>query len=287
VAIFTNLTHDHLDYHGDFASYIRAKKLFFDGLSAQANALINVDDKHGEVMVQNTVAKVSNYSLTKIADFRAKVIENRIDGLQLELNGIPVHVRLVGKFNAYNLLAIYSAAVLLGEDQEKVLMVLSQLPPAEGRFELVTGRKAVYAIVDYAHTPDALQNVLSTLIQVRTQGSRIICVVGCGGDRDRKKRPEMARIASTLADMAILTSDNPRTENPDSILDDMWPGVPKEKEDHVLRITDRREAIRSGVMMAKPGDILLVAGKGHEKYQEISGHRYPFDDKKVLAEALA
>ena len=287
VAIFTNLTHDHLDYHGDFASYIRAKKIFFDGLSAQANALINADDKHGEVMVQNTVAKVSNYSLTKIADFRAKVIENRIDGLQLGLNGIPVHVRLVGKFNAYNLLAIYGAAILLGEEQEKVLMVLSQLQPAEGRFDLVTGRRQVFAVVDYAHTPDALQNVLSTLIQVKQQKSRIICVVGCGGDRDRKKRPEMARIAATLADVAILTSDNPRTENPDAILDDMWPGVPKEKTDHVLRITDRREAIRTGVMMAKPGDILLVAGKGHEKYQEVHGQRFPFDDKKVLAEALA
>ena len=287
VAIFTNLTHDHLDYHGDFPSYIRAKKLFFDGLSAQANALINVDDKHGEVMVQNTVAKVSNYSLTKIADFRVKVIENRIDGLQLELNGKHVHVRLVGKFNAYNLLAIYGTAILLGEDEENVLMILSQLTPAEGRFEIVTGRKSVYAVVDYAHTPDALQNVLSTLIQIRKPGSRIICVVGCGGDRDRKKRPEMARIASNLADLAILTSDNPRTENPEAILDDMWPGVNKEKEDQVLRISDRREAIRSGVMMAKPGDILLVAGKGHEKYQEINGHRYPFDDKKVLAEALA
>jgi UDP-N-acetylmuramoyl-L-alanyl-D-glutamate--2,6-diaminopimelate ligase len=287
VAIFTNLTHDHLDYHGDFASYIRAKKIFFDGLSAQANALINADDKHGEVMVQNTVAKVSNYSLTKIADFRARVIENRIDGLQLELNGIPVHVRLVGKFNAYNLLAIYGAAMLLGEEQEKVLMILSQLAPAEGRFDLVTGRKQVFAVVDYAHTPDALQNVLSTLIQVRQPGSRIICVAGCGGDRDKKKRPEMARIAATLADVAILTSDNPRTENPDDILDDMWVGVPKEKIDHVLRITDRREAIRSGVMMAKAGDILLVAGKGHEKYQEIHGQRFPFDDKKVLAEALA
>ncbi|HJW29373.1 MAG TPA: UDP-N-acetylmuramoyl-L-alanyl-D-glutamate--2,6-diaminopimelate ligase [Saprospiraceae bacterium] len=287
VAIFTNITHDHLDYHGDFPSYIRAKKLFFDGLGAQANALVNADDKHSEVMVQNTVAKVSNYSLTKIADFRARVMENRIDGLQLELNGLPVHVRLVGKFNAYNLLAIYGAAVLLGEDQEKVLMLLSQLPPAEGRFELVTGRKPVFAVVDYAHTPDALQNVLSTLIQVRQRGSRIICIVGCGGDRDRKKRPEMARIAATHADLAILTSDNPRTEDPEFILDEMMPGVPEEKSEIVLRISDRREAIRTGVMMAKPGDIILVAGKGHEKYQEIHGHRHPFDDKKVLAEALA
>lgn len=229
VAIFTNLTHDHLDYHGDFPSYIKAKKIFFDGLSAQANALINADDKHGEVMVQNTVAKVSNYSLTKIADFKARIIENRVDGLQLELNGIPVHVRLVGKFNAYNLLAIYGAAILLGEEQEKVLTLLSQLPPAEGRFDLVTGRKPVFAVVDYAHTPDALQNVLSTLIQLRKPGSKIICVVGCGGDRDKRKRPEMAKLAATLADFTILTSDNPRTENPDDILDDMMPGIPKEK----------------------------------------------------------
>ena len=287
VAIFTNLTHDHLDYHGDFKSYIYAKKIFFDGLSAQANALINADDKHGEVMVQNTVSKVSNYSLTKMADFRARVIENRIDGLQLELNGIPVHVRLVGKFNAYNLLAIYGAAMLLGEDRDEVLTVLSQLQPAEGRFDIITGSKPVTAVVDYAHTPDALQNVLSTLIQVRATGSRIICVVGCGGDRDRTKRPEMARIACTLADMAVLTSDNPRTENPDAILDDMWAGVPKDKLDHVVRITDRKEAIRTAVMLSKPGDVILVAGKGHEKYQEINGRRFPFDDKQVLADVLA
>ncbi|MEO5907344.1 MAG: UDP-N-acetylmuramoyl-L-alanyl-D-glutamate--2,6-diaminopimelate ligase, partial [Saprospiraceae bacterium] len=286
-AIFTNITHDHLDYHGDFATYIKAKKIFFDGLSAQSFALINSDDKHAEIMVQNTVAKVSNYSLTKIADFRARVIENRIDGLHLELNGIPLHVRLVGKFNAYNLLAIYGAAMLLGEEHEEVLTALSKLQPAEGRFELVTGRKEVYAVVDYAHTPDALQNVLSTLIQVRKSGSRLICIVGCGGDRDRTKRPKMSYIAATMADQVILTSDNPRTEDPVAILNQMWEGVPKEKHDQVLRITDRREAIRTGVMMAKPGDILLVAGKGHEKYQEINGHRYPFDDKKVLAEVLA
>jgi UDP-N-acetylmuramoyl-L-alanyl-D-glutamate--2,6-diaminopimelate ligase len=287
VAIFTNITHDHLDYHGDFKSYIQAKKIFFDGLSAQAFALINADDKHAEVMVQNTVAKVSNYSLTRIADFRARVIENRIDGLQLEVNGIPLHVRLVGKFNASNLLAIYGAALLLGEDREQVLTGLSRLQPAEGRFDLVTGSKQVFAVVDYAHTPDALHNVLSTLIQVRQPGSRIICIVGCGGDRDRSKRPEMARIAATLADQVVLTSDNPRTEDPESILDQMWPGVPADKQDQVLRITDRKQAIRAGVTLAKPGDILLVAGKGHEKYQEINGHRYPFDDKNVLAEALA
>lgn len=287
VAIFTNLTHDHLDYHGDFKSYIYAKKIFFDGLSAQAKALINADDKHGEVMVQQTVAKVSNYSLTKMADFKGRVIENRIDGLQLELNGIPVHVRLVGKFNAYNLLAIYGAAILLGEDRDEVLTALSQLQPAEGRFDLVTGNKAITAVVDYAHTPDALQNVLSTLIQLRTPGSRIICVAGCGGDRDKTKRPDMARIACTLSDLAILTSDNPRTEDPEAILDDMWAGVPKDKLEHVLRITDRREAIRTSVMLAKPGDVILVAGKGHEKYQEINGRRFPFDDKQVLADVLA
>ena len=286
-AIFTNITHDHLDYHGDFKSYIQAKKIFFDGLSAQAFALINADDKHAEVMVQNTVAKVSNYSLTRITDFRARVIENRIDGLQLEVDGIPLHVRLVGKFNASNLLAIYGAAILLGEDKEQVLTGLSKLQPAEGRFDLVTGRKQIFAVVDYAHTPDALHNVLSTLIQVRQQGSRIICIVGCGGDRDRTKRPEMAKIAVSLADQVILTSDNPRTENPEEILDQMWQGVAADKQDYVLRITDRKEAIRTGVRLANAGDILLVAGKGHEKYQEINGHRYPFDDKKVLAEVLA
>lgn len=286
-AIFTNLTHDHLDYHGDFASYISSKKKLFDGLSAQAFALLNADDRHAEVMVQNTVAKVSNYSLTKMTDFRARVIENRIDGLHLDMNGTPLHVRLVGKFNASNLLAIYGAALLLGEDRERVLTGLSTLQPAEGRFDLVTGRKQVFAVVDYAHTPDALHNVLSTLTQVRQTGSRILCVVGCGGDRDRTKRPEMARIAATTADQTILTSDNPRTESPEAILDEMWAGVPADKKDDVLRITDRKEAIRTAVALAKPGDILLVAGKGHEKYQEINGHRYPFDDKKVLAEALA
>jgi UDP-N-acetylmuramoyl-L-alanyl-D-glutamate--2,6-diaminopimelate ligase len=287
VAIFTNLTHDHLDYHGDFKSYIHAKKKLFDGLSAQAFALINADDKNAEVMVQNTVAKVSNYSLTKMTDFRVRVIENRIDGLQLELNGTPLHVRLVGKFNASNLLAIYGAAILLGEDREQVLTILSDLRPAEGRFDLVTGRQQVFAVVDYAHTPDALHNVLSTLIQIRSHGSRIICIVGCGGDRDRTKRPEMARIAAMFADQVILTSDNPRTEDPESILDQMWPGIPADKQKQTLRITDRKQAIRTGVQMAAPGDILLVAGKGHEKYQEINGHRYPFDDKEVLAEALA
>lgn len=286
-AIFTNLTHDHLDYHGDFATYIRTKKLFFDGLGTQAFALINADDKHADVMVQNTVAKVSNYSLTRLAAFKGRVIENRIDGLHVEFDGTPLHVRLVGRFNASNLLAIYGAAILLGEDREKVLKALSALTPAEGRFDLVTGSKLVYAVVDYAHTPDALLNVLSTLTQVRQQGARILCIVGCGGDRDRTKRPVMARIAATHADLTILTSDNPRTENPEDILDQMWAGVPVERKDGVMRITDRKEAIRAGVMMAQPGDILLVAGKGHEKYQEINGRRFPFDDKQVLAEALA
>jgi UDP-N-acetylmuramoyl-L-alanyl-D-glutamate--2,6-diaminopimelate ligase len=286
-ALFTNITHDHLDYHGEFSEYIKAKKIFFDGLSAQAFALVNADDKHADVMVQNTVAKVSNYSLTRIADFRARVIENRIDGLHLELNGIPIHVRLVGKFNASNLLAIYGAAMLLGENQAEVLTQLSKLKPAEGRFDLVTGRKPVSAIVDYAHTPDALLNVLSTLIQVRSPGARLICVVGCGGDRDRKKRPQMSGIACAHADQVILTSDNPRTEDPEFILDQMWEGVPAEKQNEVMRIADRKQAIRTAVMIAKPGDIILVAGKGHEKYQEINGQRFPFDDKQVLAEALA
>ena len=286
-AMFTNITHDHLDYHGDFKSYIQAKKIFFDGLSAQAFALLNADDAHADVMVQNSLAKVSKYSLTRMADFRARIMENRIDGLQLELDGIPVHVRLVGRFNAYNILAVYGAAVLMGEPRDTVLTEISRLAPAEGRFDVVTGRKAVFAVVDYAHTPDALQNVLSTLTQVRTPGARIICVVGCGGDRDRTKRPKMAAIACQLADEVVLTADNPRTENPEAILDQMWSGVPAELTDRVLRITDRREAIRTAVRIANPGDIVLVAGKGHEKYQEINGHRYPFDDKKVLAEALA
>lgn len=286
-AVFTNLTHDHLDYHGSFNAYIQAKKIFFDGLSAQAFALLNADDAHAEVMVQNSLAKVSKYSLTRMADFRARILENRIDGLHLELDGIPVHVRLVGRFNAYNILAVYGAAVLLGESREAVMTALSRLTPAEGRFDVVTGRKAVFAVVDYAHTPDALQNVLSTLLQVRSAGQRVLCVIGCGGDRDTAKRPAMAAIACRLADEVVLTADNPRTENPEHILDQMWSGIPAAQADRVLRITDRREAIRTAVRMAQPGDIILVAGKGHEKYQEINGHRYPFDDKKVLAEALA
>ncbi len=286
-AIFSNITHDHLDYHGDFANYIRAKKKFFDGLSAQAFALVNADDVHGEVMVQNTVAKVSTYSLTKVASFKARVIENRMDGLHLEINQVPVHTRLVGKFNAYNLLAIYGAAVLLGEDPGSVMTEISRLTPAEGRFDVVTGRKAVFAVVDYAHTPDALSNVLSTLIQTRPKNARVICIVGCGGDRDKTKRPEMARIAARMADEVILTSDNPRSEDPEKILDDMWSGLNDEQEAKVLRIADRKEAIRAGVRLAKEGDIILVAGKGHEKYQEIRGQRFPFDDKQVLAEALA
>lgn len=284
--IFTNLTHDHLDYHGSFAAYIQAKKKLFDGLSARAFALINLDDVHGEVMVQNSLAKVSTYSLTKMADFRARIIENRMDGLELDVNGIPLHVRLVGKFNAYNILAIYGAAVLLGESDLDVLTALSRLTPAEGRFDIVQGRKQVFAIVDYAHTPDALQNVLSTLVSTRQSHARIICVAGCGGDRDKTKRPEMARIACMFADEVILTSDNPRTENPEAILDDMWKGIPSTHTERVLRITDRKEAIRTAVRLANPGDIVLVAGKGHEKYQEINGHRYPFDDKQVLAEVL-
>jgi len=286
-AVFTNITHDHLDYHGDFKSYIQAKKIFFDGLSARAFALVNADDAHADVMVQNCHAKVSKYSLSRMADFRARIMENRIDGLQLDLDGVPVHVRLVGRFNAYNLLAVYGAAVLLGESRDDVRTALSRLEPAEGRFDVVTGRKPVFAVVDYAHTPDALQNVLSTLIQVRSPRTRILCVVGCGGDRDRTKRPKMAAIACKLADEVVLTSDNPRTESPEDILDQMWAGVPDDQKERVLRITDRREAIRTAVRLASAGDIVLVAGKGHEKYQEINGHRYPFDDKKVLAEALA
>jgi UDP-N-acetylmuramoyl-L-alanyl-D-glutamate--2,6-diaminopimelate ligase len=204
------------------------------------------------------------------------------------LNGKPVHVRLVGKFNAYNLVAVYGAAMLLGEEEEEIMTALSRLTPAEGRFDLVAGRKQVFAIVDYAHTPaDALQNVLSTLIQLRKSGSRFFCVVGCGGDRDKTKRPKMAHIAATHADQVILTSDNPRTEDPHVILDQMWEGVPDDKKQSVLRIADRKEAIRTAVTMAHAGDILLVAGKGHEKYQEINGQRFPFDDKQVLAEALA
>jgi len=284
--LFTNITHDHLDYHITFDNYIKAKKGFFDGLSAGAFALINADDKRGAVMLQNCKAKKYTFSLTRMADFHARVITNSIEGLELEVSGKPVWFRLVGDFNAYNLLSVYAAAVLLGEPEEKVLTVLSGLSGAEGRFELVMPGSRFTSIVDYAHTPDALQNVLETISQFRDANGRIISVVGCGGDRDRTKRPLMASIACKYSDQVILTSDNPRSEDPMAIIQEMKSGVLQQDERKVIVQSDRAEAIKTACMLAHDRDIILVAGKGHEKYQEIAGIRYPFDDKQVLEKMM-
>lgn len=283
-AIFTNITHDHLDYHLSFDNYIRAKKKLFDKLDPQAFALVNQDDKRGLVMLQNTHARKFTYGLKGMADFKAKVLENTLEGLQLELDGSDFHSRLSGEFNAYNLLAVYATAILLEQDKTEVLIALSELSPAEGRFEVVADKtRNVTAIVDYAHTPDALEKVLLNIQRLRSGlGGRIITVTGCGGDRDRKKRPDMARICADMSDKVIFTADNPRTERVESILEDMLAGIPQSAEGKVLTIADRRQAIKTACMLAEAGDIILVAGKGHEKYQEINGVKYPFDDKEEL-----
>ncbi|MBP5536418.1 MAG: UDP-N-acetylmuramoyl-L-alanyl-D-glutamate--2,6-diaminopimelate ligase [Bacteroidales bacterium] len=282
--IFSNITHDHLDYHKTMAAYIAAKKGFFDALPRDAWALTNRDDRNGMVMVQNTKAAVHTYALETVADFRCRMVESSFDGTLLELNGSEVWCRLVGRFNAYNLTAIYGAAVLCGIDKDEALRLLSGLKPVDGRFEYITGQ-GITAVVDYAHTPDALQNVLGTINGVQRQG-KLILVVGCGGDRDKTKRPEMAQIGARGADMLILTSDNPRTEDPEAILDDMEKGLTEEMKANMLRITDRRQAIRTACKMAAKGDIILVAGKGHETYQEINGVRHHFDDREELREEL-
>ncbi|WP_026463781.1 UDP-N-acetylmuramoyl-L-alanyl-D-glutamate--2,6-diaminopimelate ligase [Adhaeribacter aquaticus] len=283
-AIFTNITHDHLDYHKTFDEYIRAKKLFFDFLTKNAFALVNGDDKRGQVMVQNTKAKTYSYSLRSVTDFKAKIIDNSIQGLQLEINGKEVWCKLIGAFNAYNLLAVYGAAVLLGEDEDEVLTVLSSLSSAVGRFDYIVSDSQVTAIVDYAHTPDALQNVLNTIKQIRRPEQQVITLVGCGGNRDAAKRPIMADIACQYSDRVILTSDNPRFEDPQEILNQMQAGVKATDLKKTLTIADRREAIKTACILANSQDIILVAGKGHETYQEINGVKTDFDDKKILAE---
>ncbi len=275
--IFSNITHDHLDFHKTMANYIAAKKGFFDALPKEAWALTNVDDKNGRVMVQNTRAKVYTYGLQQKGDFHCKVIEEGFEGMQLSINGKEIWCRLVGRFNAYNLLAIYGAAVLSGADEKEVLRLLSTLEPAPGRFQYVSGC-GVTAIIDYAHTPDALQNVIETIDAIRRPTQQLITVVGCGGDRDKTKRPEMAQIAADGSDKLVLTSDNPRTEQPESILDDMEAGLTAEQLSRTVRITDRHQAIRTACMLAKEGDIVLIAGKGHETYQEVNGVRSHFDD---------
>ncbi len=284
--IFTNLTHDHLDYHKTFAAYRDTKKTFFDELPASAFAIVNADDKNGRVMIQNTKARISTYSLSGDGDYKGKVIENQFDGLVLSINGNEVFTQLIGRFNAYNLLAIYGAAQLLGLPDVEILTQISLLKSAEGRFEFVRSTDGIVGIVDYAHTPDALENVLKTIQDIRSHNEQLITVVGAGGNRDTTKRPEMARIAAEMSDRLILTSDNPRTEDPATILQDMQKGVPAHRYSKTLTIADRREAIRTAVALAKAGDIILLAGKGHEKYQEINGVKYPFDDKKELFELL-
>ena len=285
-AIFTNITHDHLDYHGTFQNYIYAKKKFFDQLPAHAFALVNNDDKRASVMLQNSDAKKYSFSLKSMSDFKAKILENTMEGLLLEIDGSELHSRLVGDFNAYNLLAVYGAALLLGEEKDELLKYISNLTAAEGRFDYVRNEQNdVTGIVDYAHTPDALEKVLLTLQKLRGNG-RIITVVGCGGDRDKTKRPLMAKIACNYSEMALLTSDNPRTESPEAIIADMEAGIPVNAKSKVLIITDRRQAIKASCRLAQRGDIVLVAGKGHEKYQEINGVKNPFDDKEELIAAL-
>lgn len=287
-ALFSNITHDHLDYHKTFDEYIRVKKSFFDGLSSDAFAISNADDKRGIVMLQNTSAKKHMYSLRTLADFKGKLLENTLAGLLMQVNDQEVHFRLIGEFNAYNLLAVYAAAICLGEDRQEVLRNLSQLTGAEGRFDyMLSPIDHVIAIVDYAHTPDALLNVLATIQKLRKGNEQVITVVGCGGDRDKTKRPLMAVAATEHSDKVIFTSDNPRSEDPAQIIKDMEAGLPAAARRKYLSITDRREAIRTALTLAAPNDIVLIAGKGHEKYQEIKGERFHFDDKEVVGELFA
>lgn len=286
-AVFTNITHDHLDYHGTFKNYINAKKKFFDDLDIKAFALTNIDDKRGAVMLQNTKAKKYSYAVRKVADYKAKIIENTLVGLQLDLNGREFHSRLIGEFNAYNLLAIYGTAVLLGHDEIEIMTVLSGLQTAEGRFDYVISKSQnIIGIVDYAHTPDALEKVLQTIDGVKNGNNNVITVVGCGGDRDKAKRPIMAKVACDYSNQVILTSDNPRTENPHDILAEMEKGIPPYATQKVLTIENRRQAIKTACTLAKQNDIILVAGKGHEKYQDINGVKHHFDDKEELTKNL-
>lgn len=283
--IFTNITHDHLDYHKTFDEYIRVKKLFFDHLPKGAFALTNADDKRGAVMLQNTIAEKNSYSLKTPATFKGKVLENNLTGLVMMVDNHEAHFRMIGTFNAYNLLAVYGASILLGEDKMNVLAALSGLHGAPGRFETyMSSNDKVLGIIDYAHTPDALINVLATINQLRTNGQQLITVIGCGGDRDKTKRPIMAAAACEHSDKAIFTADNPRNEDPEEILNEMEAGLSIAQRRKSLRVSDRREAIKTACVLAEHEDIILIAGKGHETYQEIKGVKYPFDDKEILKE---
>jgi len=285
-AIFTNISHDHLDYHETFDKYIKAKKMLFDMLPSTAFALTNLDDKNGEVMVQNTKAKVVTYGLKSMADRKAKILENNLTGLILNIDGQEVITRLIGSFNAYNILSVYGAAIELKEEKLQILTTLSNLHSPDGRFQFVKTENNILGIVDYAHTPDALDNVISTIHGLRTGNEKLITLVGCGGDRDKTKRPEMARIAAEGSTKVILTSDNPRSEDPNQIIEDMKTGLDPVLKRKTVSIVDRAEAIRTACMLAEPGDIILLAGKGHEKYQEIKGVKHDFDDMEVLTTNL-
>jgi len=284
--VFTNLSHDHLDYHPTFAEYRDVKKSFFDHLPKTAFALTNADDKNGVVMFQNTVATKRTYALKSYADFRAQILESQLSGLLLKIDGNEVWVKLIGTFNAYNLLAIYGTAVELGMDSLETLRLLSELESVSGRFQYIVSDAQITAIVDYAHTPDALENVLKTINDIRTSNEQLITVVGCGGNRDKTKRPIMASIASTLSDKVVITSDNPRNEDPEIIINEMEAGIEAQNFKKVLSITDRKQAIKTACQLAQPNDIILIAGKGHETYQEIKGVRHDFDDMKIVRELL-
>jgi UDP-N-acetylmuramoyl-L-alanyl-D-glutamate--2,6-diaminopimelate ligase len=283
--LFSNITHDHLDYHKTFDEYIRVKKSFFDALSSTAFAISNADDKRGTVMLQNTNAKKYYYSLRTVADFKGKILDNSLNGLLMTVNDIEVHFRLIGEFNAYNLLSVYGAAICLGEDKQEVLTTLSELSGAEGRFDyIVSPKEKIIAIVDYAHTPDALLNVLATIKKLKKGFEQVITVVGCGGDRDKTKRPIMATAACEHSDRVIFTSDNPRSEDPAQIIKDMEEGLAPAYRRKYISITERKEAIKTAISLANKDDIILVAGKGHEKYQEIKGVKNHFDDKEIVNE---
>lgn len=284
--VFTNITHDHLDYHVTFNEYIKAKKILFDILPSNAFALVNNDDKHAEVMFQNTKAKAKTYALQSMANYKAKILENSFGGLHLNIDGQDLYTKLIGDFNAYNILAVYGTCIELGLDKMDVLTAISMVGAPEGRFQYFTNAERITAVIDYAHTPDALKNVIDTIQNIRSGNERLIAIVGCGGDRDKTKRPIMAKIAAELADQAILTSDNPRSESPEAIIDEMKSGLDPVLMRKTLSITDRREAIRTACSLAQPGDIILIAGKGHEKYQEINGVKHPFDDFTIAQETL-
>lgn len=284
--VFTNLSHDHLDYHPTFAEYRDVKKSFFDNLPKSAFALSNIDDKNGQVMLQNTVAKKLTYALKSYADYKVQILENQLSGLLLKINGHEVWVKLIGTFNAYNLLAIFGTAVQLGLEELEVLRLMSDLESVSGRFQFIVSKSNITAIVDYAHTPDALDNVLKTINDIRTKNEQLITVVGCGGNRDKAKRPIMAAISTELSDKTILTSDNPRNEDANVIIEEMEQGIAAQNYKKALSITDRMQAIKTACQLAQPNDIILIAGKGHETYQEIQGVRHDFDDMKIVKEIL-